>query len=283
MISFSRPVVFVTVQYGNPADTEAFLESVGALDDSGACEVIVVDNAPGSSAARPLSQDRYTFPVQTVAAPENLYYWGGAAFAIDGIRNDRGGLPRRVIICNNDVTIPQADFLQRLSQIDPDGFPIVAPAVISLASGRDQNPILSDPPRVLMRLKWRVYDVAYPVAKAMLAIHRTLVSQDRPARNTVPEGPRKVYAAHGAFVILSSVFFERGGSLDTHVAMFAEELSLAETARSLGLPIWYFPDLRVSHAEHSTTGAELTPEKYALERLARGRYYDLRRGNRRGA
>lgn len=282
MTSDRTPVLFVTVQYRNAADTEAFLKSIAELDDARTCEVIVVDNSPvEAKRASSLNLDRYQFPVQVVEAPTNLFYWGGAAFAIEALRRDRGRLPPRVIICNNDVTIPQGDFLRRLSEIDSEEFPIVAPAVISLATGRDQNPILSTPPGFLKRLKWNVYDLGYPLAKAMLSVHRTLV-RNRSRSPSSGETQTPIYAAHGAFVILSSVFFERGGSLDTQVAMFAEELTLAETARALGLPIWHCPNLRVSHAEHSTTGSGLTREKYALERMARRRYYGLRRGSASG-
>ena len=277
MTAPTHPVLFITVQYGNPSDTRAFLESVAALDDSKSCQVILVDNSPpGTSDPAFRVPDRYESPLEVLVPPKNLYYWGGAAFALDIVRQRSKSLPRWTIICNNDVMINQTDFLKRLAGIDPITFPIIGPAVISLTSHRDQNPMLQSYPGFLKRLKWRIYDVAYPIAKAMLATHRMLTSRAAERGKSLPGGRRRIYAPHGAFVILSSAFFERGGSLDTQVAMFAEELTLAETAVKLGMPIWHFPDLQVTHGEHSTTGAKLTPAKYALERLARRRYYNLR-------
>ena len=266
----------ITVQYANPSDTSALLESIDALDDSTTCHVIVVDNSPDRPLDAKPAEKPYRMPVDVLVSPQNLYYWGGAAFAIDTIRRDAGKLPPWVIICNNDTTIDQADFLKRLADLDPAAFPIIAPAVTSLASRRDQNPMLEKPPAYLQRLKWSIYDLAYPVARAMLAAHKALSPKNLKG-NSDSRTRRRIYAPHGAFVILSSAFFARGGDLDTHVAMFAEELTLAETARALGLPVWYLPELRVTHAEHSTTGSGLTREKYALERMARRRYYDLRR------
>ncbi|HEX2721704.1 MAG TPA: hypothetical protein VHM24_02210 [Gemmatimonadaceae bacterium] len=271
--------MFITVQYGNPADTETFLESLASLEDTDTCQVVIVDNPAKDAAPASSLQKTYPMPVQRVGAPTNLYYWGGAAFAIEAIRRSNNALPRWLVICNNDVQIGQVDFLKRLGKIDAIQFPIVAPAVTSLASHRDQNPMLPGPPGFLKRLKWRMYDVAYPVAVAMLFAHRVLKRPDGGRRPGDAGARRKIHAPHGAFVILSSTFFERGGSLDTQVPLFAEELTLAETARQLGLPIWYFPDLHVNHAEHSTTGAELTRAKYSLERLARRRYYHLRRNS----
>jgi hypothetical protein len=46
-------------------------------------------------------------------------------------------------------------------------------------------------------------------------------------------------------------------------------------AEKLGMPVWYFPELRISHREHSTTGHSLTRSKYEMERMARHRYYEL--------
>jgi GT2 family glycosyltransferase len=277
VIRTTRPIVLITVQYANPADTSALLKSVDSLDDSASCRVIVVDNSPDRARdAKPVGGKGHRMPVDVLVAPQNLYYWGGAAFAIDTIRRDEGKLPPWVIICNNDTTIEQADFLSRLANLDPGAFPIIAPAITSLASQRNQNPMLEKPPTYLQRLKWSIYDLGYPVARAMLATHRA-VTPKNPERNSDSETRRRIYAPHGAFVILSSTFFARGGDLDTQVAMFAEELTLAETARALDLPVWYLPELRVTHAEHSTTGSGLTREKYALERMARRRYYHLRR------
>ena len=45
-------------------------------------------------------------------------------------------------------------------------------------------------------------------------------------------------------------------------------------AKKLDMPVWYCPDIRVSHREHSTTGEKLTRAKYQMERMARRRYYD---------
>ena len=74
-------------------------------------------------------------------------------------------------------------------------------------------------------------------------------------------------------MIFSSAFFEKGGVLDTAVPLFAEELTVAALAKKLGIPIWYCPELRIAHREHSTTGKSLTRAKYEMERLARRRFY----------
>jgi hypothetical protein len=66
-----------------------------------------------------------------------------------------------------------------------------------------------------------------------------------------------------------------GGRLDTTIAMYAEELSLAATADRLQLPVWHRTELEVIHRAHSTLGAGMTREKYEMEREARRHYFSL--------
>lgn len=277
-IAITRDIAIITVQYRNPADTAAFVRSLSALDDASTCELVVVDNAPADAeAVSPMMSEALPFAVHVIPAPTNLYYWGGAMHAIAGIRRATGSLPRWLIVCNNDIEFADSQFLKRLASWDPEQYPIIAPRILSLFTNRDQNPLLRSAPGILKRLKWRVYDSSYTVARLMLALHRPISRLRNTARATATsEGPTQIYAPHGACVILSSVFFERGGSLDTSVPMFAEELTIAETARELGLPVWHVPDLGVVHREHSTTGARLTRSKYQMETMARRRYYDVR-------
>ena len=273
-------VTVITVQYGNLDDTAALAESLGRLEGASSIELIVVDNAPTESGrTRSVSiADTLPFPVRWLVPGTNLYYWGGAAFALDSIR--AGGTPVQwVIICNNDITIPEPGFLSCLLALDPLTHAIVAPNILSVATGREQNPLLAEAPGALKRLKWRLYDLNYHVARALLRVHAAIGRAKAGATTKTGEArtasERTIYAAHGACVILSSAFFESGGSLDTTVPLFAEELTLAEEARRLNLPIRYVPALTIRHAEHSTTGPHLTRAKYAMERSARRHYYSL--------
>jgi GT2 family glycosyltransferase len=271
----SAEIAVVTVQFGNPDDTAALVSSLASLDGVEHIELMVVDNAKQDTRNAGLPS-AVPFAVRYLAPAANLYYWGGAAFALDAIRADRASFPRWVVICNNDIVIPDPGFVNRLVSLDPEAYPIIAPEIISHATGKRQNPLLASPPTFRQRLKWRVYDLGFPIATAMLRVHRLFFNMV-PARGNTRHDQRErdIYAPHGACVILSSAFFERGGSLDTSVPMFAEELTLAATAARLGMAVRYVPSLRVVHREHSTTGPHLTREKYRMERSARRRYYSI--------
>lgn len=273
---------FITVQYNNPRDTEIFVRSFDDLADKADCRIIIVDNSTaGQDRTSAAEFERVaSVPLKVLFPPDNLYYWGAAKFALETEAPSPAEMPDWVVICNNDVTLDDPLFLRKLRALDRSKFPIVAPRILA-TSGEDQNPLLEVPPGPLTRLKWRIYDANYRAARTLLAIHRTYLTiatqRGRPApAETVS---RIVYAPHGACLILSSEFFRRGGELDTAVPMFAEELTIAAMATRLSLPVWYHPNLHVSHREHSTTGRELTRPKYEMERVARRRYYQLLEGS----
>lgn len=273
-------IVFITVQYNNPSDTERLVRSLWQLDDSENCSLIVVDN----SREKPDSILDSPWPLKTLRPNANLYYWGGAAYALEWLESQNESWPAWVVVCNNDIIIEDSAFIRTIRTLDPRKYPIVAPRITSLTTGKEQNPILGSPPGLLKRLKWRTYDLNYRVARTLLALHvgatrllgRLSNGRQRPNQAQLP---REIYAPHGACVIFSSAFFRRGGALDTTVPLFAEELTVASSAEKLGLAVSYQPDLQVFHREHSTTGIDLTPEKYEMERSARRHYYRILRSD----
>ena len=266
----------MTVQYNNPDDTTKLVSSIGALSDVAGCEIVVVDNSTSAEtrAVPARLQTHAPIPVEVFSPGTNLYYWGGAAFAIERMSARGNGLPDWIALCNNDVTIEDPLFIRKIRSLDVTRFPIVAPR-ITASSGKEQNPFLESPPPFLKRLKWRIYDADYRIARSMLSVYRAIPRTDSRKPRDAIEYSRRIYAPHGAFVLLSSEFFRRGATLDTAVPLFAEELTISVTASRLGLPVWYNPDLRVLHREHTTTGPELTRAKYEFERRAHRRYYSL--------
>lgn len=275
-----RDVLIITVQYGNFADTAELVASLCAVSEVDALEMVIVDNGARDTGETDSLGRSAPFPVHVVRPRTNLYYWGGAAHALELVRKANDQKFRWTVICNNDVLIDDRSFVRRLRALDVDRYPVVAPMIVDVVTGRDQNPLLATSPGTLKRLKWRVQDLHYGIATGMLWARDLLRRFNNGSAHTAssPEsqdGEHRIYAPHGACVILSDAFFEKGGALDTTLSMYAEELSLAATAERLGLPVWHLPFLRVIHKPHSTTGASLTREKFEMERQARKHYFDL--------
>lgn len=275
-------IAIVTVQFNNFVDTKVLAANLAGLEGTEKCELVVVDNSSQGDASADLSAlaDAAGYRVRILRPPANLYYWGGAEYALRSLYDASDRRPLWVVVCNNDITIEDQGFLNQLRSLDPLTFPIVAPGITSAATGRQQNPLLRSRAGPLRRLKWRIYDIDYRVAKTLLGVRASVSGllgsfvRD-PRTEELSQSRERIYAPHGACMIFSAAFFERGGRLDATVPMFAEELTIAALAQRLKMPVWYCPELKVLHREHSTTGHRLTREKYEMERLARRHYFGL--------
>jgi GT2 family glycosyltransferase len=295
-VSEHERVVFVTVQYRSAELTTALLRSIARLDDARRWHAVVVDNATTDESAAGLGPalaqlgERATL----VRSADNLYYWGGAAYGLEQCYGDDPSWPDWVIVCNNDVELPDPRFLSTLLRQDVAAHGVIAPRIISVATGLDQNPHLRRRRGWVGRLKWKLYYTHYFVARTLLAINtvpyfvrlalRRTANRLRGQRERATE---RIYAPHGACVIFSRRFFEAGGRLDTGFRMYGEELTVAETAARLGLPVSYCPALEVWHQEHATLGTRLTRWKYGLESEAfehiRSEYWESGERSRRGS
>jgi GT2 family glycosyltransferase len=263
--------LLVAVSYGPPHDALDLLASLARLEELDTLDAVVVDSSstPGTRAA--LERGAATFPgrLQLQFEQDNVYYWGGAERALNRWRAEHGGLPEWVIICNADVLIDQRDFLPRLYRSGGQGVAAVAHAVLSAVHGGDQNPLLAQRPSAAYYLRWRLYYTHYAVARVLRALWQASGRAERTRHgDSVPTSGAPIYAPHGAFVCLQRAFFDCGGWLDTNFRLYAEENTLAETVRRLGLQVIYRPDLRVIHRENGATGKALTRWEYEVTREA---------------
>lgn len=226
--------------------------------------LLFVDNSETSTLEESLStlkQIRGNFSVRY--SERNLGYFGGAAWGLEQFLLQHE-FPDWVIVCNADLHFPESDFIKRLVTYgNMHQHAVVAPAIISTLSGKDQNPFMASRPS---KFRMRFYSVVfrfYPTL--MLYSVLSLMKQKflnlngrrrtrRPCAADSQEEPKAIYAAHGACIAFRCQYFEGGGDLCYGAFLFGEEIFVAETVRRLGLTIGYDPRLRVIHSEHKTTG-----------------------------
>ena len=268
-------VNIVTVSYRNHGDTRAFLDSLATVRGFRECNVTVVNNAVGSEDVAELDEIAASFEgsLKMVHSAENLYYWGGANSVVRRILGSgTGGVGVDwIIISNNDVLFNDAGFLEKLRSYDASDHGVIAPSIVSLATGRDQNPFLRKPPGMFQLIKWRAQYSNFHVARALLALQEAVGSVrwfiDRRQLAGGVRRPDEIYAPHGAFIIFSRRYFEGGGWLDTTVPMYMEEITTGAIAEQIGVPVRYRPDLQVHHREHATTGTTLTRVQWSRWRV----------------
>lgn len=269
-------VLIITVNFRRPECTLAFLQSVAQLDEFGNCRVVVVDNNSGDDSIARIQPEAKRFEnVDVLASPENRGYFHAAKWALDNSLVENC-TPEWVIICNNDILFDRRSFLTELVAHDPNSVGVLAPAVISERTGLDSNPMMATKPGTLRILRYRFLLSNYLVARftqQMAPVVRKLRHHLRRFTRSAKRSSCQIYAPHGAILVFSRSFFQRGGSIDDGSFLFGEEIGVAETCLRIGCPIVYNPRLHVLHKDSQTTGRTLTRETYQHQK--RGLQYAL--------
>lgn len=241
--------VVVCVNYESARDTEAFIASIRSQELGDRIDIVLVDNSPSLDPGleRLAREDARLW----LRRPEtNPGYFGGAHAGLTWYRQTYG-LPGWVIVSNVDILLDGESFFESLLALDvaPD-VGVIAPSTLVAGTGREQNPFLrSRPPRRTLVLKREL--LRWPLTYRLWLLANRWRGRSNGSSPDAPPG--NVYAAHGAFLVLHRRYFDQGGTLDFPLALYGEEVFVAETSRRLGLKIRFEPRLVVHHNEHVST------------------------------
>ncbi len=187
-----------------------------------------------------------------IAGLQNPGYFGGAALGWLDLQA-LGPVPDWIIVTNDDVRFAP-DFFLNLAKAPLENTAVLAPDIVVPASGVHQNPLYEKKPPA-HRLRLLLWLHTHPVVMRAFMVFRAIRQRLSMKRvSTSPPLRHEVYAPHGACIVFSRQYFQRGGSLDYPGFLYGEEFFVAETARQLGLAIYMEPTLRVAHMEHASTG-----------------------------
>jgi len=256
-------IIIVTVNFGL---TDLTLDLIQSIPIDKKLNIWVEDNQSTEHSKKTLSDAKSNLSqhISVYHHKNNWYFWGAFNKAYQRIVEKDLGLPKWLIICNNDVTFEQG-FFNELDQIDPTMSHIVAPAIYSSNSKKNLNPFFINP----LGMKEKIYYLllySHPIIGRMTqffgkGLNKVLKRIHRPVFQS-----NKIYAPHGACMIFSSEYFNRGGYIDTGFKLFGEEISTAEIARNIGCNIHYHPTLRVVHNEHQSTNKFTWEQSYNLSK-----------------
>lgn len=263
-----KPILHaIAVNYFGHAQVATLVDSFRRQDHVG-WRLTIADNSQSATELAVLKTIASTDSrVEVLACPANLGYFGSARWVM---QRPESVVHRWTAICNVDLVLADNDFVSILATRDNDS-EVVAPSIKVASTGRNQNPyMLLRPTRRSMRLRRFVFS------------HRVLSSfahtwASRAGLSEAPQTPSKspIYAAHGAFIIFNSRYFEQGGSFAHEPFLFAEEITIAEICRRKGMTIVYDPRLRVTHDEHQATGLKFTSSMWSTQKEASSYAYDL--------
>ncbi|MFD4422564.1 glycosyltransferase family 2 protein [Agromyces sp. NPDC058484] len=237
----------IAVSYFGANDAKKLLRSLQS-QTMGDWEFVLVENSVDATQRTSLQTIGGDDPRVRVLTPdENLGYLGAARFA----REHSQGTAEWTVIANVDIELPDSDSLLRLSEFSEAGVAVVAPGIISSRSGRDQNPFLVHRPTA-QQMRRRAARMRTPAQAQLTAVASKLKRMALPSSATQAAG--RIYAPHGSFMAIAREYFENGGTLEHPIFLFAEELTLAERVRALGMTVAYLPSIQVSHVEHGQMG-----------------------------
>lgn len=269
--------LIITVNYKGAESTARFLESASRLREFHDAHVILVENSSNDGSAETLRPLVSAFQnVELLESRTNRGYFGGANWALQKYLASKP-LPDWVVICNNDILFDERDFLLKLFLRRPKDLGVLAPAIIPRLTGVDCNPMLKKRPSRFQIFRYRLWLSHFYVAWTVqflapyVRVLRDRMQVRRPRQRI--DGPTTIYAAHGSFFVFSRAYFEAGGFIDDGFFLYAEELTVAEICRRLGLSVVHDPALRVWHDGHRTTGRFCTRPMY--QESQRGLRYAL--------
>lgn len=243
----------ITVNFGDPQPTMELVDSLSFLENDCTIKLAIADNLSTKNSLSKLKKlaNESIFETKIYPNNKNIYYWPAAIKLISTLKQNLGLYPDWVIVCNNDITFPDKNFFKILKKINLKDFPIIGPKIID-SIGQELNPFMYSPLSMIEKFYWNIYFISYPFSLIMILINKFIkfINFKKQPKNNQE---KSVYAVHGSFILFSNYFFKKGGWFDDNFEMYGEELTVAEIAKKLDIPVSYFPELQIIHNEHRST------------------------------
>jgi len=155
-----------------------------------------------------------------------------------------------LVVANPDVLVMQND-------ADVSAFkgkPVVVAPQINTLSGKHQNPywVMKNPVSEFL-IYYGYKHKKKLIVYAGIAINKFL--REVFVRLAGTSGFKKVFAAHGSFMIFSKQAIEKFGTVfDDNMFLFSEEALLAHRLRQAKIPVLYTKSTRIKHKEDGSVG-----------------------------
>jgi len=243
-------ILYIAINYRTAHHAEAFVKCFER--DPRDARLVLVDNSEPHERVSLQVDPTLADAIHYCPTSGNLGYFGGARHGLSSAV--AGGFDADwVVVSNVDLTFDPTQMRAVLAPKDPGQIGVIAPAITSRHSLEKLNPFMvARPTRARMHaykhifryyLSFATYSWASEVVR-----HRAWGSP----HSSTDSADRQIYAPHGALMILSREFFRRGGTLEHPPFLFNEEITIAEQARRLSLPVVYCPAITVSHEQHAS-------------------------------
>ncbi len=247
-------VVFVVLHYETLDDTQKCLKSLVKYLRDPAVQLVIVDNGSKTGKLETLAPEYADHPqIHFVYSAENLGFANGNNL---GFRYAKEKLNADIIIlANNDLVFEQVDFVEVLTRhCEETGFDVAGPKILSLADGKNQNPVTVQY-HSIRDVKKRIFKDS--VLSFLCNFNLDIVVQKLFAKE-IPEikfNPGMDFQLHGACMFFANGYLEQYDGLCDRTFMYGEENILKYMTVRDGMNMAYLDDITVYHKEGSSTGA----------------------------
>lgn len=245
--------LIITVNYGNTKKTIKFINSIENCEFNDKMEVVIVDNEFSKKSKSELNELKKNsfLKIELLFFKDNHFYWPAVNKVISKKILNIKNQTKWVIISNNDIEIVDKTLFKKLLKYDRKKYPIIGPKIVTPRK-KNLNPFMVEPMSKYVKAYWNLYFKSYIISlflKRISKLRKYIIWK----KTYKKYASKNVYAIHGSFMIISDCFFNKKGYLDDNFKLFCEELTTAEIAKKIKCRMYYFPELKVIHNEHSST------------------------------
>jgi GT2 family glycosyltransferase len=252
---------FVCVNFNNSEYTKEFIISCINLVAIGEIKIVIVDNNSEeedfvylTNFIRKLSDER----IELIRSPNNIGYFRGLNLGLKYLQTYSVDY---AVVGNNDLIFDEFFLLCLYGRSFDENFLVIAPDLIK-PDGTHQNPHLISPYSRLRIAFKRIYFSNYYLGSFLQILVDT---KNRLFKSNVSknhkEGP--IFMGYGACYILTKRFLAKCQLLDANLFLMGEEGAISNQVKLAGGLIYYFPELKVLHNDHSTIGK--LPNRFLFE------------------
>lgn len=247
-------IAFVILHYETIIDTKKCIESLVKYIDSNKAYIVVVDN--GSKKGK-LDELKIEYSLNKhiifLRSEINLGFANGNNLGFEYAKNKLGA--NFIVLTNSDTVFEQNNFVSMLENLyEKQNFDIAGPKIISMADGKNQNPVK------------KIYDNRKDLKKRLLKfrilmllsyINIDVIIKNYLSKDIIEFQPiaSDDIQLHGACLIFTQNYINNYSGLYEKTFMYGEESILKYISERDNLKMVYLDELQVYHKEGSSTNA----------------------------
>ena len=253
-----KKINLICINYNSDKDTRHYLQTIenDYLQNQNQLllKVIVVDNSTIRE-KETFKKDlkTYSFNIEYIKN-ENNGYFGAAQVGLNYI-NKNNLDSDFTIVSNVDLSIQKDFFKNLISKQYNSNIGVIAPSILSNYRESDLNPKIL---KKAHKIKFMIFKIIFS-SDILFNIQNKMNTKKYRKKKHYDNSRfhmKNIYAAHGAFIIFTKEYFEKGGDFKYPIFLFGEEIYVAESCKKFDIKILYDKDLRIIDNDHGSTGKE---------------------------